>query len=232
MNRVLLTNDDGIDAEGLAALETVARRFFDDVWVVAPAEQASQIGHRVTTDTPLRFEERGEQRYAVHGTPADCTRVALAHLLPSHPDWVWSGINHGGNLGRHDFVISGTVAAAREAAFFGVPAMSTSHYLKRELALCWETAADRIASAFCELRDEETGPGEFWNINLPHLAPDEPSPEFRFCDLEKQPLEVVFEADEEQALSYTGAYHDRPRVEGSDVAVCFSGDVAISRVSI
>ena len=129
----LLSNDDGIDADGLTALRRIAEALFDEVWVVAPASQMSQIGHRVTTDTPIRYERRGERAFAIDGTPADCVRVALAHLLPVAPDWVLSGINHGGNLGRHDFAISGTVAAVREAAFQGIPGVTLSHYLRRGL---------------------------------------------------------------------------------------------------
>ena len=92
----LLTNDDGIEADGLKALEEIAADYFESVWLVAPADQMSQIGHRVTTDVPIRIEQKGERSFAVHGTPADCTRVALAHLLPERPDWILSGINHGG----------------------------------------------------------------------------------------------------------------------------------------
>ncbi|MEM7603449.1 MAG: 5'/3'-nucleotidase SurE, partial [Verrucomicrobiota bacterium] len=126
--RALITNDDGIEADGLAALTKLAGSYFDDIWVVAPMTQMSEIGHRVTTQGTIRYEGRGEQRFAVGGTPADCARVALAHLMPEKPDWILSGINHGGNLGRHDFVISGTVAAVREAAFAGVRGVAFSHF--------------------------------------------------------------------------------------------------------
>ena len=137
MRIALLSNDDGIDAAGLSALRSVAGELFDEVWVVAPVSQMSQIGHRVTTDTPIRYEQRGDRAFAISGTPADCIRVALASLLPAAPDWVFSGINHGGNLGRHDFAISGPVAAVREAAFQGIPGVAVSHYLRRGLTVDW-----------------------------------------------------------------------------------------------
>ncbi len=230
--RVLLTNDDGIDADGLAALRQVAEQFFDEVWTVAPAAEASQIGHRVTTYTPIQIEKKSRRTFSVHGTPADCTRVAVSYLMPEKPDWVWSGINHGGNLGRHDFAISGTVAAVREAAFLGIKAMAASHFLKPELNLDWPTAIQRIAHAFTEIKDKPINFGEFWNVNLPHIESLGQEPQFIFCEQERQPLEVKFEETPEGSLLYAGGYHDRPAKPGKDVAVCFGGDVAISKVTI
>lgn len=228
----LLSNDDGIDAAGLAALRAVAEAHFDEVWIVAPASQMSQIGHRVTTDTPIRYERRGERAFAVDGTPADCVRVALAHLLPVRPDWVLSGINHGGNLGRHDFVISGTVAAAREAAFQGIPGVTLSHYLRRGLAVDWDRAAGRVAAMLPGLLAEPPGAGRFWNVNLPHPAPGEPEPQVVRCEQERHSLHVLYREDEPGVLHYAGDYHERARVSGSDVDVCFGGHIAVTLASI
>jgi 5'-nucleotidase len=228
----LLTNDDGIDAAGLAALHRVAVSLFDEVWIVAPDSQMSQIGHRVTTDTPIRYEERGERRFAVTGTPADCTRVALARLMPVRPDWVLSGINHGGNLGRHDFAISGTVAAVREAAFAGIRGISLSHFLRRGIPLDWEKAADRVAPVIAGLLGEPLDDGHFWNINLPHPAPGEREPGVIHCGQERHSLHVHYEEKTPGELSYAGDYHERPRVPGSDVDVCFGGDIAVTLASL
>ena len=228
----LLTNDDGIDAEGLGALKELATDYFDTVWVVAPAEQMSQIGHRVTTSTPIRFEQKGEHSFAVHGTPADCTRVALAQLLPEQPDWIFSGINHGGNLGRHDFVISGTVAAVREGAFAGIKGAAFSHFMRRGLELDWHRASHWVRKAFESFRTEKTTCGEFWNVNLPHPNPDDSEPEVIRCEQEQQPLLVAYEKASNDELLYVGDYHERPRREGSDVDVCFGGDIAVSLVSL
>jgi len=228
----LLTNDDGIDAEGLAALQRVASAFFNEIWVVAPASQMSQIGHRVTTDTPICYEKRGERRFAVSGTPADCTRVALAHLMPVRPDWVLSGINHGGNLGRHDFAISGTVAAVREAAFAGIRGISLSHFLRRGIALHWEKSADRVAPVIGKLLGEPLEPGHFWNVNLPHPAPGEREPGMVRCGQERHSLHVDYVEKTPGELTYSGDYHERPRVPGSDVDVCFGGDIAVTLASL
>lgn len=228
----LLTNDDGIHADGLSTLTGLAEKYFDEVWVVAPAVEMSQVGHRVTTDEPLEIEERGERRFAVHGTPADCTRVALAHLMPKQPDWILSGINHGGNLGRHDFVISGTVAAVREAAFAGVKGIAFSHFIRRELDLDWDVAYQRLDSVLQELLSRELASGAFWNVNLPHSDVGSTEPRPIDCEQERLPLEVRYRKDEAGKLHYEGDYQGRPRVQGSDVDVCFGGDIAVSLASI
>ncbi len=231
MRRVLITNDDGIDAAGIRALASLAGNFFEEVWVVAPSEEASQIGHRVTTHRPLKFVEREPRVFAVDGSPADCTRVGL-HFMGDPPDWVWSGINHGGNLGLHDYHISGTLAAAREAAFHGVRAMGASHFINRRIdSVDWEMAAERVARAFQAFAGEDNPGGVFWSVNLPHLTEDAPQPKVVFCEPERRPLQVKFEASQE-GLIYRGDYRSRPHGEGSDVAVCFGGDIAVSRIRI
>ena len=123
--KLLLTNDDGIDADGLQAL--LAARAFGEPVVVAPAGPQSGCSHTVDRSSPRRAAWRG--RFAVHGTPADCTRIGLLKLVPD-ATWVLSGINHGGNLGA-DVYYSGTVAAVREAVLHGWPGIALSHYRKK-----------------------------------------------------------------------------------------------------
>src|SRR5260370_30058625 len=114
--RFILTNDDGIDAPGLRALEEAARQI-GEVIVVAPAEPQSGCSHRVTTSALIRIHPAGPNRFAVEATPADCVRVAL-HRFGPEPTWVLSGVNEGGNLGA-DVHHSGTVAAVRAARLHG-----------------------------------------------------------------------------------------------------------------
>ncbi|MFZ2277396.1 MAG: 5'/3'-nucleotidase SurE [Prosthecobacter sp.] len=140
---VLLTNDDGISAPGLQALENAMQQLGWNYTIVAPATEQSQCGHRVTTHQHLKVETLGENRHAVHGTPADCVRLAL-FALDLKPDLVLSGVNAGGNMGQ-DIVISGTVAAAREAAYHGFRSMALSHYLIRELTVDWQRTAAWMA---------------------------------------------------------------------------------------
>lgn len=225
----LLTNDDGIDAPGLAALERAIAPL-GTLYLVAPAREHSMCGHRVTTHPPIRVTPTGERRWAVDGTPADCVRIAL-HALDLKPDWVLSGVNAGGNLGQ-DIVISGTVAAAREAAYHGLPALALSHYLIRGLEVDWSRVSRWAAELFTRYSAEPLADGEFWNLNLPHLPPgDLPLPETVPCPLARSPLGVQYEATPE-GFRYTSNYAARPQDPGSDVAICFGGRVAVSRLRL
>ena len=121
----MLTNDDGIDARGLAALEEAVAGL-GEIWVVAPATGQSAMSHALTLHKPMRVNEHGERRFSVTGTPTDTVFLGVLHLLPRRPDLVLSGINHGANNG-FDTSYSGTVAAALEAAIMGLKGVAFSH---------------------------------------------------------------------------------------------------------
>ena len=130
--RILLTNDDGVHAPGLAILEQVARRFSDDIWIVAPAEEQSGAGHSLTLTVPVRLRKLGERRFCVTGTPTDSVMMAIQQVIPDHkPDLILSGINRGANLGE-DVTYSGTVSAAMEGALAGIPSIALSQAHARE----------------------------------------------------------------------------------------------------
>lgn len=226
--KILLTNDDGIDADGLKCL----RHAVDgEIWVVAPGEEASECGHRITTRRPLKIEQRDDKEWAVYGSPADCVRVAMKHLFSDVTfDWVFSGVNQGGNLGV-DIYYSGTVAAVREATFFGVKSVAFSHYIKRGLPIDWSIASDRVRNTISNLSRKSIEEGEFWNVNLPHLESGTAEPKLTFCEPCKYPLPVAFDGDQSQA-SYSGSYPDRKRREESDTDLCFGGSITASLISI
>lgn len=226
--KILLTNDDGIDAAGLAALADAAHNLGQLTWI-APHTHRSGCGHRVTTDEPIRLFTHADNRWAIDGTPADCVRVALAKVAPDI-DWVLSGMNHGGNLGA-DVYMSGTVAAVREAALHGKRAIAVSQYRKKEFDFDWKRASKWMTAVFAELLKEPLRPGQFWNVNLPSLAPDEPDPRIVHCPLEIGPLPLTFHHDGDQ-FRYIGNYHARPWQEGTDVAVCFAGNIAVTRLNV
>jgi 5'-nucleotidase len=130
--RILLTNDDGVNAPGLKVLERIAGLFSDDIWTVAPTEEQSGAGHSLTLSRPVRLRKLGERRYCVTGTPTDAVMMAVAHLMKeSPPDLVLSGVNRGANLGE-DVTYSGTVSAAMEGAMAGVPAIALSQAYSSE----------------------------------------------------------------------------------------------------
>jgi 5'/3'-nucleotidase len=225
---LVLTNDDGWDAPGLAALRR-ASDLLGRCCVVAPSGPISGCGHRVTTDGPLLVTRPRENHVAVAGTPADCVRLALHHLV-SQPGWVLAGINAGGNLGT-DIHYSGTVAAVREAVIHGVPGIALSHYIARGRAIDWDRAGRWAEAVLRTLMAQEWQPGTFWNVNLPHPEPGQPEPDIVFCPFDPSPLPLRFRVDGDHS-TYAGDYQSRGRRPGFDVDVCFSGKIAVSLIRI
>ncbi|OLD61671.1 MAG: 5'/3'-nucleotidase SurE, partial [Acidobacteria bacterium 13_1_40CM_2_60_7] len=164
MSHILLTNDDGIEAEGLRELAS-ALEGLGTVSVVAPSREQSGSAQSLTLRQPIVCHTAGERRWAVDGTPADCIIVALHKLLPERPDLVISGINHGGNLGENVYY-SGTVGAAREAAIHHLPAMAVS--LVSKSAAPRFAAAARLTRSAAELILREGLPEQvLLNVNVP-----------------------------------------------------------------
>jgi 5'-nucleotidase len=226
--KLLLTNDDGIGVEGLQALERAARQL-GETYVIAPAGPQSGCSHTVTTHRGVRIEPRGERRFAVHGTPADCVRMGLHRLLPD-ADWVLSGINHGGNLGA-DVYYSGTVAAVREGVLHGWPGIALSHYRHKGREFDWDRAAQLVVPVLRELLGRAPERGAFWNVNLPHLTDDEPGPEVVLCPLDPTPLPLSYRHQEDE-FHYDGDYFARGREPGCDVDVCFGGRIAVTQIRL
>ena len=174
--RILLTNDDGVNARGLKLLEAAARKLSDDIWIVAPTEEQSGAGHSLTLTTPVRLRRHDERHYSVTGTPTDAVMLALAHVMKdSPPDLIMSGINRGANLAE-DVTYSGTVSAAMEGALAGVPSIALSQAYSREgmgdtvpfaAAEAW---AERVLAPLVEFEME---PGTLINVNFPALPPEE-----------------------------------------------------------
>jgi len=214
----LLTNDDGIDAPGLTAQYEALTSFLavtspqsegetrrPEIVVVAPDRGRSECGHSVTTGRELFLREVRPGWFSLDGTPVDCVRVALTTICPSATA-VFSGINAGANVGV-DLLVSGTFAAAREAALLGRPAMAISHYRRPDVPKTWEHAAKWLRPVFAQyfehyatrlypqdteaLRPEEGGEvlhGPLWNVNLPACDPEGPPPTIVHCPVERRPL--------------------------------------------
>lgn len=223
---IVLTNDDGIDAPGIRALQKAMN---GKGVIVAPKEHLSGCSHQVTTTQPIHVQRRSQLECAIAGTPADCVRIALTHLCQD-VKFVISGINAGGNLGV-DAYISGTIAAVREAAVHGIPGVAVSHYRQGKRNVDWDVAARWTAGVLADLLNRPTQPGIFWNVNLPHLEPGDPDPEVVFCEPSTQPLPVNYRIEGEYYY-YVGEYTKRDRTPGTDVDVCFSGCIAVTQLRI
>lgn len=174
--RILLTNDDGVNASGLKLLEEVASAFTDDLWIVAPAEEQSGTGHSLTLIRPVRLRRLGERRFAVAGTPTDSVLMALFNLMPDErPDVIISGINRGANLAE-DVTYSGTVSAAMEGALAGVRSIALSQVYAREGmgdTVPYAAAAHWAPRVLEQLLQTPHEPGTLVNVNFPALAPEE-----------------------------------------------------------
>lgn len=227
--KLLLSNDDGIDSPGLQALFTAASPFGEPI-VVAPAGPQSGVSHTVTFEGAILLEERMKGQNALYGTPADCARVGLLRIVPD-AKWVLSGINHGGNLGA-DIYYSGTVAAVREAVLHGWPGIALSHHLRPKMELDWPRAIRWVEKVLGDLLNRPPEPGLFYNVNLPHLTPEQREPEIVFCPLDPHPLPLSYRHDENGGLHYNGIYSARQRKPGADVDVCFNGDIAVTELRL
>ena len=230
MARIVLTNDDGVDAPGLAALRRAAGKIGEPV-IVAPVREHSGCSHGITGGSPIAYRRVSEDIYVVEGTPADCVRSAL-HFFHGQVGFVLSGINNGANLGV-DVYHSGTVAAAREAAFHGVRGIAISHYRDRTLQESdWERAACWTAALLVELTDREWAPRTFLNFNLPCPGIGlEEMPSIVRCPLDPSPLPLSFR-EGEGTLLYNGRYAMRQRQAGHDVAVCLGGSLSYTEISL
>lgn len=174
--RILVTNDDGINARGLAVLEEIAARLSDDIWVVAPSEEQSGAGHSLTLTQPVRLRHHGERRFSVTGTPTDAVMMAIAQVMKDDPpDLVLSGVNRGANLAE-DVTYSGTVSAAMEGALAGIRSVALSQTSASESL--GDSVPFEAASAWGErvlrpLLDAPWEPRSLVNINFPPLAADQ-----------------------------------------------------------
>ena len=167
--RILISNDDGIYAPGISVLARAAEDL-GEVYVVAPDSEQSAKSHGLTMHEPLRVRHLGPRRFSVTGTPADAVYMALHQLLPGPPDLVLSGVNRGANLGS-DVHYSGTVAAAREAALRGLPAVAVSLFITDfdDSDTHYDTAAQAAVEICRSLLADPLPPGVFLNINAPDV---------------------------------------------------------------
>jgi len=167
LDRVMLTNDDGIDAPGMQVLEDVAGQIAREVWVVAPEHDQSGQSHAISLHHALRLNVRGTRRFSVTGTPGDCAAIGLCHIMKdAPPQLVLSGVNRGLNLGM-ETVFSGTVGGAMTAMMLGVPALALSQAFTDRDAVPWNTARTLGAATIRRLWAVGWGKSAVLNINFP-----------------------------------------------------------------
>jgi 5'-nucleotidase len=169
--RILLTNDDGVRAPGLAALRDIAAELSDDVWVVAPDDNQSAVGRSISLHEPITRSRLEDRVWAIRGTPSDCVVIALKHIMSDHPpDLVLSGVNSGQNLAE-DLTFSGTVAGALMGTQMGVPsvALSLAKGFQGARSLPWDTARDCGAEVVRDLTKAGWPRSVTLNVNIPDV---------------------------------------------------------------
>ena len=171
--RILLSNDDGINAEGLATLEGIAHALSDDVWTVAPEQDSSGMARSITLTRPLRIRKVAERRFAVDGTPTDAVQLACDVLLKDHkPDLILSGVNNGQNIAE-DVTMSGTIAAAFQGMTIGIPSVALSLSRFDRHAVRWACAAQWGPRVLRTLLAEGWPDDVVVNVNFPDCEPGE-----------------------------------------------------------
>ena len=173
--RILVTNDDGIHAEGLDVLERIARQLSDDVWVVAPETDQSGVAHSLSLSNPLRLRQISEKRFAVAGTPTDCVIMAVRSVMAeARPDLVLSGVNRGSNVAE-DVTYSGTIAAAMEGTLLGIPsiAISQAYMPGNRDVIHWDCAEHHAPGIIRRLLEEGIPEDVLFNLNFPNVGPGE-----------------------------------------------------------
>jgi 5'-nucleotidase len=171
--RILLSNDDGINAPGLVALETIARALSDDVWIVAPETEESGASRKLTLTIPLRVRELAPKKYAVQGTPTDCVLMGVKQIMKSHPpDLILSGVNRGANI-ADDVTYSGTIAAAMEGTALGIPsiALSQAYAFDENRHVRWNCGEHYGANIIRKLLDLGWPKDVLINLNFPDREP-------------------------------------------------------------
>jgi 5'-nucleotidase len=173
--RILLSNDDGINAPGLYVIEKIAAELSDDIWICAPSEEQSGAGHSLTLNRPVRLHQHAERRFSISGTPTDAVTMALKKLMSAPPDLILSGVNRGANLGD-DVTYSGTVSAAFEGALAGIRSVALSQVYSKEglgHGVSFDAAEGWGAKVLRPLLDTAFAERTLINVNFPPITAGE-----------------------------------------------------------
>lgn len=233
--RILVSNDDGIDAPGIKVLEEVARSLSDDVWVVAPESEQSAVAHSLTIRRPLRLRQIGERRYTVDGTPTDSVLLGVRQLLDGkRPDLVLSGINRGSNLGD-DVTYSGTVAAAMEGAMLGIPSIALSQHITGEGPIKWDTGRHWAPEVIRRLAAHGWPDNVLINVNFPDLPADRVAGIAAASQGKRKLGDELVERIDPRGQPYYwigGQRLEDPGIAGSDLEAVYNGKVSVTPLGV
>jgi len=232
--RILVTNDDGVAAEGIGILGLIAQELSDDVWVVAPERNQSGASHSMTLHEPLRCRQDDERTYVIRGTPTDCVMMAVRHILLDHPpDLVLSGVNHGSNLAE-DVTYSGTIAAAIEGTLLGIRSIAMSQVggSVEEGKIQWETPLAHGPALVSKLLATGWPTGIVLNVNYPPCPPEMVAgTEITRQGRRDQALLHIDKRNDPWGMPYFWFGFERPPstlVAGTDLAAIDSGCISVT----
>ncbi|HWA60704.1 MAG TPA: 5'/3'-nucleotidase SurE [Caulobacteraceae bacterium] len=237
--RILVTNDDGIHAEGLACLERIAHALSDDVWVSAPETEQSGVSRSLTLSDPLRVRYVDERKFAVIGTPTDCVMLAIQYLIPDRkPDLVLSGVNRGLNAAE-DVTMSGTVAGAIEGMALGVPSIALSQAMQvfhDDVRAHWETAEAYGPGLIQHLVEAGWANDVVLNVNFPARPPEE----VKAVEVTRQGFRDVRNRFAEKRTDLRGrdyywlGFRNEPSrpPEGTDLRAAYEGRISVTPLHI
>ena len=232
--RILVTNDDGIHAPGLAVAEKIAREISDDVWVMAPETEQSGASHSLTLTSPLRLRQISERRFAVSGTPTDCVMMGALHVLKDKPPaLVLSGVNAGSNL-ADDVTYSGTIAGAMEGCALGIPSIALSQASDEDSRerFDWSPGSAHGPSLIRRLVEAGWPRGTLKNVTVPACAANEVTgtvvvPQGRY-DLQSTEIEERFDA-RARAYYWIGLRRRKASPPGdTDLGAVYSNKIAVT----
>ena len=233
--RVLISNDDGVNAPGLKALERVMKRIAGDVWVVAPELEQSAAGHSLTLRSPLRIHKITKRKFCVTGTPTDSVMLAVHEVMKDNPpDIVLSGVNRGGNLGE-DVTYSGTVAAAMEGTLLNIPSVAFSLVTPDGAKAHWKTAEAYVERVVKHLVGVHFPRGVLINVNIPDCPADKVTGvEITRQGRRKIGCELQRGADPKgQPYFWIGAQRDEDRsIKHTDLEAVNRGAVSVTPLSL
>ncbi|MDP3736106.1 MAG: 5'/3'-nucleotidase SurE [Hyphomonadaceae bacterium] len=236
--RILLSNDDGVFAPGLAVLEEIARSVTDDIWIVAPHEEQSGQARAVTLNAPVRVREEAERRYAVTGTPADAVLLGVLDILKDNPpDLVLSGVNRGQNIAE-DTSQSGTVAAAIEGMHLGIPsiAFSQARNLRRGEPIPWDTGRVWGPRVLKALLKSGWPRNCVMNVNFPdRMADDVTGVEVTAQGFRDEAISTLEKRSDLRGNDYFWiGYSSKPSKppEGTDLLAIYEGRISVTPLHI
>ena len=236
--RILISNDDGIHAPGLAVLETIARTLSDDIWIVAPEVERSGASRALTLTDPVRVRDVAPRRFACSGTPSDCVLLGVRSLVTGPaPDLILSGVNNGQNIAE-DVTVSGTVAAAMQGMQLGIPsiALSQARGFRAGQPIPWETAAAHGPAVVRAVLQSGWREGVVVNINFPDRLPGDVAgvEATRQGQRDEDVTHVEQRTDLRGNHYYWIGYAARPSrpPEGTDLRAVYEGRISVTPLHI